>query len=221
MTELKKFSVLFTGLSGTGKTTTSWQLAYDLNYSGFPTEYVNFDSLRKKLVPEGVDAFSADPEVKKIIYGNAIDYFKGGMERENLIIDCGISVEKNRRWIKDEIPDTLIVHLYAPLYVCIWREMQRSLRGESGRGSFLYMKAYLSLANPFSKPYPQPGVTYEFEYPHCADVHIDSHKNGIVQREGIIIEGLIKNGLMPKSSYPQILTSCAASFAANYASKGG
>ncbi|MBI2971080.1 MAG: adenylyl-sulfate kinase [Candidatus Aenigmarchaeota archaeon] len=190
----KHFSLLITGMSGSGKTATALSLVNELCADGIPTTYISFDRLRKELVPAGVDAFSADRAVKEMIYRRAIDSFNELTSRTNAVIDSGISVEKNRRWIRDET-GTKIIHVHAPLPVCVVRETRRSLREKGDRARFLYLRAYASLLMP--RRYPQPGVTYPFEYPSCADLHVDSFRYNPEERAHRIRYWMHENNMAP------------------------
>jgi len=97
-------------------------------------------------------------------------------EGYNLIIDSGLSVEKIRLQIKNTIPEIRICHIYCPLLVSIYRDTKRSLFNEKHeRGNYLHLRALLSYVNLFQKEkFPQPGITYLFEYPYCADLHINT-----------------------------------------------
>jgi hypothetical protein len=63
------------------------------------------------------------------------------------------------------------------------------------RGWFLHLRALSDLLNPFIRPedrFPQPAITYPFDFPSCADLHVSSFRHDpasmvetIVQQLGI------------------------------------
>lgn len=172
-----KIAILLTGVSGTGKSTTASYLEKILLDKGKKVLLIRFDEFRKNLIDKGIDPFSKDPNVKEIIYGKAaVEFLKYLNEGYNLIIDSGLSVEKIRLQIKNTIPEIRICHIYCPLFIAIYRDTKRSLLNEKHeRGSYLHLRALFSYVNPLQKEkFPQPGITYRFEYPYCADLHINS-----------------------------------------------
>ena len=173
-------ALLLLGKGGTGKSSISSVLTQLLIERGYNARLIRFDELRKSLTPSGADPFTQDTEVKKVIYENAAkEFLKQLNEGFSLIIDSGLSVEAIRTMLKDKIPQLRIIHVACPLFVSIWRDTWRSLLGrQHERGSFLYVRAIGDLFNPFKKDkFPQPGVTYPFEYPLCADVHVYTFLN--------------------------------------------
>ncbi len=184
MTELFKpieqkqpVALLLLGKGGTGKSSIAEVLAEKLSERGYRATLIRFDELRKRLSPSGADPFSEDRQVKRVIYENAAAEFKRHLaEGFSLVIDSGLSVEAIRTMLKEQIPQLRIIHVTCPLLIAVWRDTWRSLRGVNHeRGSFLYLRALCDLMNPFKKhKFPQPGITYPFEYPYCADVQINT-----------------------------------------------
>ena len=170
-------AILILGKGGTGKSSIALVLTQLLIERGYNTRLIRFDELRKTFAPAGADPFAKDREVKKIIYENAAQEFKRLLgEGFTLVIDSGLSVEAIRVWLKKTVPEIKIVHVSCPLLVSVCRDTWRSISGVTHeRGSFLYLRAIRDLLNPFKKDkFPQPGITYPFEYPHCADVVVHS-----------------------------------------------
>lgn len=187
MTELFKLveqkqpiALLLLGKGGTGKSSIAEVLAEKLSERGYHATLIRFDELRKQLSPAGADPFSEDRQVKKIIYENAAAEFKRQLaEGFTLVIDSGLSVEAIRTMLKEQIPQLRIIHVTCPLLIAVWRDTWRSLRRVNHeRGSFLYLRALCDVLNPFKKnKFPQPGITYPFDYPYCADVHVNTVLN--------------------------------------------
>ncbi len=187
MTELFKateqkppVALLLLGKGGTGKSSIAAVLTQHLLEHGYTATLIRFDELRKRLTPTGADPFSEEREIKKAIYENAVEEFKQQLaEGFSLVIDSGLSVESIRTMLKEEIPQLRIIYVTCPLLVAVWRDTWRSLLGvRHERGSFLYLRALRDAMNPFKKhKFPQPGITYPFEYPYCADVTVHTVLN--------------------------------------------
>ena len=164
----KLIAILLLGIGGTGKSTIATHLIKILKRRRKKILLIRFDELRKELTPSGEDPFSKDPRVKSLIYDKALqkfsDYLRQGY---SLIIDSGLSVESIRKKLKTSIPQMKICHVYCPLVVAILRDTKRSiLHKEHERGNYLHLRALFDLVNPLKKEkFPQPGITYKFEYP--------------------------------------------------------
>jgi adenylylsulfate kinase-like enzyme len=170
-------ALLILGRGGTGKSSLASALTQLLVERGHSVKLIRFDELRKTLAPAGADPFSKDREIKKIIYQNAAREFNRLLaEGFTLVIDSGLSVEALRTMLKEKVPNLKIIHVTCPLIVSICRDTWRSMSGvKHERGTYLYLRAIRDFLNPFKKEkFPQPGITYPFEYPHCADVHVHS-----------------------------------------------
>ncbi|MCX5903525.1 MAG: adenylyl-sulfate kinase [Proteobacteria bacterium] len=186
-------ALLILGRGGTGKSSIASVLTQLLIERGFNTKLIRFDELRKTLAPAGADPFAKDKKIKSIIYENAAQEFKRLLEEGfTLVIDSGLSVEAIRTMLKETVPHLKIIHVTCPLLVSICRDTWRSLSGvKHERGSFLYLRAIRDLLNPFKKEkFPQPGITYPFEYPHCADVHVHSFFSSPLNSARYIIKQL-------------------------------
>ncbi|MBL8178939.1 MAG: AAA family ATPase [Bryobacterales bacterium] len=170
--------IVVLGVGGVGKSTASDRMAAALRARGSAAEVIRFDELRKKLAPPGVDPFSKERWVKEWIYSRATEHFRALAEAGEIpIVDCGLTAEKIRVELKASIPGLRIVHLYCPLALAVWRDTKRSILGTHERGRFLHLRALFDRLTPWkpsSEWFPQPGITYAFEYPHCADVHINT-----------------------------------------------
>jgi predicted kinase len=173
-------AIMLLGIGGVGKSSAAGELHALLLCSGYDAILIRFDELRKELAPVGADPFSDDPEVKRIIYENAARRFAELLAQgKSLVIDCGLSKESIRRQLKSQIPALRIVHLHCPLPIAIYRDCMRSLwGGKHERGPFLHLRAVwcklLGRSPGHRKFFPQPGITYQFESPDCADAHINT-----------------------------------------------
>jgi adenylylsulfate kinase-like enzyme len=186
-------ALLILGRGGTGKSSLASALTQLLIERGNSVKLIRFDELRKALAPAGADPFSKDREIKKIIYQNAAREFNRLLgEGFTLVIDSGLSVEAIRAMLKEKVPHLKIIHVTCPLIVSICRDTWRSLSGaKHERGTFLYLRAIRDIMNPFKKDkFPQPGITYPFEYPYCADVHVHSFFSSPLNSARLIIKQL-------------------------------
>ena len=189
----KPIAILILGRGGTGKSSLASLLTQLLIERGFNTKLIRFDELRKTLAPAGADPFAKDKKIKSVIYENAAKEFKHMLEEGfTLVIDSGLSLEAIRTMLKETVPHLKIIHVTCPLLVSICRDTWRSLCGvKHERGSFLYLRAIRDFLNPFKKEkFPQPGITYPFEYPHCADVHVHSFFSSPLNSARYIIKQL-------------------------------
>ncbi len=172
-------AVLLCGIGGTGKSIAARHLSVLLGERGHTTKLIRFDEYRKALTPPETDPFSPDPNVKAAIYNNAIIHFSEFLRaRLTLVIDSGLSNERIRQQLKQSLRELRVVHIHCPLLVAVYRDTIRSILQQSHeRGRFLHLQAIASLLNPFAKEkFPQPGITYPFEYPHCADAHVNTFR---------------------------------------------
>jgi adenylylsulfate kinase-like enzyme len=186
-------AILLLGIGGTGKSTTSTKLVEILRSRGHSAELICMDQLRQELAPSGTDPFSSDPIVKHTIYERACTIFEQRLNANSwLVIDSGLSVESIRRELRLKISQLRIVHVHCPLIVAVWRDTKRSMLGRKHeRGRYLHLHAIIDRINPFkAQKFPQPGITYSFEFPASADLHINTFLKSplLVARE--IVNGL-------------------------------
>jgi hypothetical protein len=177
-------AILILGRGAVGKSSAARYLAKRLELQGCgPVTVVDFDEMRLRLAPIGIDPHSPSVAVKQEIYRRAAGEFRKLRELGRpLIIDCGLTSERIRLYLKTELPGLKIVHLFCPVWLSIWRDTARSLAGAPhARGHFLYLHALADLALRRRNPFPQPGITYEFQYPHCADAHINTYRRAPAQ----------------------------------------
>lgn len=124
-------AIMLLGTPGTGKTTISSHIIKTLDKKNKKNIFINFDALRKTLVPQGVSAFTHDDNVRKMIYEKAAKEFSNYLNKGfNIVIDCGLTREEIRKQLKSAIPQLKICHIHCPLLISIIRETKRSLLGE-------------------------------------------------------------------------------------------
>jgi adenylylsulfate kinase-like enzyme len=170
-------AVLLCGIGGVGKSTIANCLVDILQQKGCGVELIRFDALRKELAPPGTDPFSKDEAIKALIYARASEYFRTRLaDGITLVIDSGLSNETIRRQLKQAIPRLSIIHVTCPLPLAVYRDTKRSLCGvRHERGQFLHLRAIIDVLLFWKKEkFPQPGITYPFEYPTCAELHINT-----------------------------------------------
>ena len=199
---MQPIAIMLTGISGSGKSATADELLPKLEKMGYRARIVHFDELRKSFVPAGVDPYSADEQVRSLIYKNAAALFSLSFaDGESLLIDNGISKEPTREWLKKAIPALRLVHIHCPVCVAFARETLRSLEeGKHERGRFLYLRALRSLLYHLFQRHHEfhlPGITHPFDYPQCADVHVNTLWKRPVQ---VADEILVRLGLVRRRS---------------------
>ncbi len=170
-------AIMLLGIPGTGKTTIVSHLVEILNKKKRKNMLISFDVFRKKLAPPGVNPFTHDDSIRKMIYEKASQEFSHYLSKGfTLIIDCGLTTESVRKQLKSSVPQMKICHIYCPLIIAMIRETKRSiLREKHEHGHYLYLRALLSLFSPLKKEkLAVPPFTHKFDYPACADLHISS-----------------------------------------------
>ena len=185
-------AILLCGRGGSGKSTLATHLV-ELLQKDRKCILIRFDEFRKKLTSPGQDPFSPNPQLKFVIYQRAAQEFSQHLNQgHTLVVDSGLSVERIREYLKATLPSLKICHVHCPLPIAIWRDTQRSLLNESHeRGKFLHLRAMRDLLNPFRKEkFPQPGITYPFEEPRCADIHINTFFKSPLKAAHEILEKL-------------------------------
>jgi predicted kinase len=185
-------AILLLGIGGVGKSTAAKEIHRLLSVRGDDVRLVSFDECRKRLAPAGVDPFSSDLSVKRFIYARAAQEFLADLRKGySLVIDSGLSKESIRVELKCAIQSLRIVHLHCPLVVAVLRDTWRSWCGSAHeRGRYLHLRALASLLNPFEpRKFPQPGITYAFEYPACADLHVST----LFKRPERVAEEVVKD----------------------------
>lgn len=185
-------ALLLLGIGGTGKSSIAPHLARFLEERGHKLLLIRFDEFRKGLVPPGIDPFSKDPSVKAEIYRRAAaEFLKFLQQGISLVIDSGLSIERIRRDLKEMVPRLKICHIHCPLVIAIMRDTKRSFSAQQHeRGRWLHLRALRDFVNPLKKDkFPQPGVTSPFQFPECADLHVntflrtpESAANEIIER---------------------------------------
>ncbi len=186
-------ALMVLGTPGTGKTTIVSHIVKILDQKKRKNMLISFDAFRKTLVPPGVNPFTHDENIRKMIYEKAAQEFSRYLrEGFTVIIDCGLTRENIRRQLKSVVPQMKICHIHCPLIVAMIRETKRSLlREKHENGHYLYLRALLSLISPFKKEkLAIPPITHTFEYPACADIHVSSFLKNPEKTASEIIEKL-------------------------------
>jgi len=171
--------IMLTGLGGAGKSTAAACLRSVLCNAGYECELVELDALRKKVAPLGIDPFDGHVEVKRLVYRRIAETLEAIVGTgKSVVVDACISIESIRLDLKRRLPAMRLIHIDCPMWLAILRETERSLCGcRHERGHYLYLHAILDLANPFhNEKFSQAGISYPFEYPQCADVHVSSRR---------------------------------------------
>jgi len=172
----KGFTVWFTGLSGTGKTTCSRLLEQGLRAQGARVELLDGDEVRKRL-SQGL-GFSREDRNENV---TRIGYVCELLSRNGVIaIVAAISpYRETREKVKAHIPDLVEVHMECPLEVLI----KNDVKG-------LYKRALAGEIKNFS------GISDPYEPPLNADVTIHAYRDTLEEGVARVREKLESLGLL-------------------------
>lgn len=169
------FCIWLTGLSGSGKTTISQELARRLRKSRF-IEVMDGDEIRRGLSSDlGFSKDDRNEHNKRVIFCSKL------LARNGVIVVVALisPYRETRAYAKDQIQNTFEVFVKAPLDVCI----QRDPKG-------LYKKALAGEIRHFT------GIDDPYEEPLEADVVVETDKEDVKESVDKILAVVRERGLL-------------------------
>ncbi|MCA9413225.1 MAG: adenylyl-sulfate kinase [Candidatus Omnitrophica bacterium] len=177
MSVLKGFTVWFTGLSGSGKSTISAELDRQLRARGVPNvEIMDGDEVREHL-SKGLTFSKEDRDIniKRIAFVCHL-LTRNGVPN----IAAAISpYRETRDYARNMIKDFVEVHVAAPIEIC----EERDVKG-------LYQKARAGEIESFT------GVSDPYEAPLNPEVVCHTHEETVEESAGKIIDYLVREGYL-------------------------
>ena len=174
------FTLWFTGLSGSGKTTIAHLVGPELDRRGLVVEYLDGDSVRTHLSEElGFSKEDRDTHIERVGWVASRLTRQGGA-----VIAAAISpyesTRRKARELVEEFGTFVEVYVKASVDECA----RRDVKG-------LYEKAFRGEIKEFT------GVNDPYEEPSAPDLVIDSEVHGPEESAGLVVAKLEELGLVP------------------------
>ena len=173
MDNLKKaWTIWFTGLHGSGKSTIAAGQAKVLKENNIQFVLLDGDEMRKTISADlGYSLEDRNTHMKRVV-----DLCKITTEKGLLCIACVASpTEKSREYARQELENIVIVYAKCPIEVCEKRDVKghykKAKNKEKGFENFI-------------------GVSLDFEEPKDADIVLDTDKESIEECKNKLIEFL-------------------------------
>lgn len=175
---MKGFTLWFTGLPSSGKTTLARSIEKELFDKGLHVEVLDGDKVRLRLSKGlGFSKEDRDENIRRISYVAKIITRCG-----SVAITCAISPYREiRDEARTEIISFVEVYVNCPVEECI----KRDLKG-------LYKKALSGEIKNFT------GISDPYEEPLSPEITVETHKETVSESVDKIINGLIKLGYISK-----------------------
>lgn len=185
----KNTIILFSGLVCSGKSTLAIALEQKLKSMGKNVVRVNGDEYIKANFPK--EGFKFDiPTRLKLDQIISNDILNREPSSTYFLVDLGSITEKGRMLYYTDKVNTILIYISTPLYVCIFRELKRSLESKSPIKNWVYLKSIKSrLLHEKDKNLIQ-GVTLPFEKPIRANFEFDFTKMDVSGAVNKIISGI-------------------------------
>jgi adenylylsulfate kinase len=181
MAEHQGFTLWFTGLSGSGKTTITTHLVKELRKRGVPLEVLDGDIVRENLSKGlGFSKEDRDTNIRRIAFvANLLS--RNGVP----VITAAISPYREIRNEARELMDGRFVEVYAkaPLEVC----EERDVKG-------LYAKARSGEIKEFT------GISDPYEPPENPEILVETDKQSPEESAKQILDFLEERGLIPPAA---------------------
>jgi adenylylsulfate kinase len=181
MAEHQGFTLWFTGLSGSGKTTITTHLVKELRKRGVPLEVLDGDIVRENLSKGlGFSKEDRDTNIRRIAFvANLLS--RNGVP----VITAAISPYREIRNEARELMDSRFVEVYAkaPLEVC----EERDVKG-------LYAKARSGEIKEFT------GISDPYEPPENPEILVETDKQSPEESAKQILDFLEERGLIPPAA---------------------
>lgn len=179
MDNLKKvWTIWFTGLHGSGKSTIAERLAGLLRQNNIQFVLLDGDEVRKTISSDlGYSLEDRNTHMKRVV-----DLCKTKTKEGLLCIACVASpTESSREYAKKELENIVIVYIRCPIEVC----EKRDIKGH-------YKKA----KNKEKRFENFIGVSLDFEEPKNPDIILDTDKESIEESVNKLINNLKERGII-------------------------
>jgi adenylylsulfate kinase len=135
----------FTGLSGSGKTTTAKQVATTLRAQGHSVEMLDGDELRETIC-KGL-GFNKDERIENI---KRIAYIAKLLSRNGVIVlvSAITPYQEMRDYIRNEVPGFVEIYVECPLETCEQRDV-KGLYAKARRGDLTH---FTGISDPYEEP---------------------------------------------------------------------
>jgi len=168
----------FTGLSGSGKTTTANHVAELLIAANQRVEILDGDVLRNTICKDlGFSKEDRFENIKRMVYIANLLHKHGVI----VIVSAITPYREMRQYARQQIAGFVEVFVDCPLQEC----EKRDVKG-------LYAKARNNVIQHFT------GISDPYEQPEKPDITIDTVDNTVLQNGDIIVEWLSKSGFLNK-----------------------
>jgi len=177
--EHKGFTLWFTGLPCSGKTTLADIVADDLRVRGMKVERLDGDIVRKGLTRDL--GFSKEDRAMNI---ERVTFVAKLLTRNGVAVLCTFVSPYNsiRRKSREEIGEYLLVDVKATPEVCA----ERDIKGMWAKAKAGEIKNFTGYDDPY-------------EEPDNAQISVDTDKETVEESKAIVIDWLDKNGYLPNS----------------------
>ena len=141
----KGFTVWFTGLPSSGKTTLACLLQKKIQDLGFQVEHLDGDEVRQKLTKDlGFSKEDRNENIRRIAYVAKLVSRVGGVATTSAISPY----RSLREYAREEIDDFIEVYVDCPVEVCIQRDVKglykKALKGE--------ISQFTGISDPYEPP---------------------------------------------------------------------
>jgi len=178
--EHKGFTVWFTGLPASGKSTLADSVAIRLEKIGMKVERLDGDIVRKDLTRDlGYSENDRKLNIERVTYVAKLLSRNGVAVLASFIAPY----KEIRAYSRSEIENYILVFVKCPLEVC----EERDPKG-------LYAKARAGILKNFT------GVDHPYEEPESAEIVVETDKQTVEESTAIIIKALDQMGYLPDHS---------------------
>ena len=177
--EHKGFTLWFTGLPCSGKTTLADAVADDLKARGMKVERLDGDIVRQGLTRDL--GFSKEDRAMNI---ERVTFVAKLLTRNEVAVLCTFVSPYNsiRRKSREEIGEYILVDVKATPEVCA----ERDIKGMWAKAKAGEIKNFTGYDDPY-------------EEPDNAQITVDTNKETVEESKAIVIDWLNKNGYLPNS----------------------
>lgn len=177
--EHKGFTLWFTGLPCSGKTTIADVLAKDLKERGMKVERLDGDIVRKSLTRDlGFSKEDRQMNIERVTFVSKL------LTRNGVAVLCTFVSPYNviRRESRKEIGEYILVYVKASPEECA----ERDVKGMWAKAKAGEIKNFTGYDDPF-------------EEPDNAQIVVDTEKETVEESKQIILDWLDKNGYLPNN----------------------